>query len=374
MGALAAIQGAATFAKTAGPIVQGVAKIAKNIIWGSGVAVKTVDVKKIDAAFNDSKVFVAEIKKRFPNSYAVIAKLRQDLKVYQFDLSNIVGDLKLMADSTMRDVDKTTRTLNLRKKILVGHKMTPNKDQKVWGQMIKLQTNNLTASIEKCDMIIKALEKLQKAVKVCSDELESEIVQLRKTIEASNANLKRKLIDLEKKMKSIGCVNNGKELLRAIFTLGLACLFDNDTKKEMLNVKADLREEQAIIQAIGKRMNYFDDLLGSAKTLVKESAAVINTTKTFRQALVVAKTILTRDYTPEDIAENLGDVDFANDFAEELYKTLHELKKSAEWVANDCIQRKHNLDAALSGINKYFGEEEQEIIELTATSNDAKLG
>jgi archaellum component FlaC len=223
-------------------------------------------------------------------------------------------------------------------------------------------------------MIIKALEKLQKAVKVCSDELESEIVQLRKTIEASNANLKRKLIDLEKKMKSIGCVNNGKELLRAIFTLGLACLFDNDTKKEMLNVKADLREEQAIIQAIGKRMNYFDDLLGSAKTLVKESAAVINTTKTFRQALVVAKTILTRDYTPEDIAENLGDVDFANDFAEELYKTLHELKKSAEHVANDCIQRKHNLDAALSGINKYFGEEEQEIIELTATSNDAKLG
>ena len=48
-------------------------------------------------------------------------------------------------------------------------------------------------------------------------------------------------------MKSIGCVNNGKELLRAIFTLGLACLFDNDTKKQFLNVKADLREEQAII-------------------------------------------------------------------------------------------------------------------------------
>lgn len=232
----------------------------------------------------------------------------------------------------------------------------------------------MTASIEKCDLIIAALDKLQKAVKICSDELESEIVQLRKTLEASNANLKRKLINLEKKMKSIGCVNNGKELLRAIFTLGLACLFDNDTKKEMMNVKADLREEQTIIQAISKRMSYFDDLLGSAHTLVEESAAVINTTKTFRQALIIARTILTRDYTPEDIAENLGDVDFANDFAEELYKTLHELKASAEWVSNDCIQRKHKLDAALSGINKYFGEEEQEIIELTETSVDAKLG
>jgi lysyl-tRNA synthetase class II len=95
-----------------------------------------------------------------------------------------------MADSTMRDVDKTTRTLNLRKKILDGHKMSPTKDQKVWGQMIKLQTNNLTASIEKCDLIIKALEKLQKAVKVCSDELESEIVSLRKALEANNTKLK----------------------------------------------------------------------------------------------------------------------------------------------------------------------------------------
>lgn len=240
---------------------------------------KTVDVKKIDSAFNDSKVFVAEIKKRFPNSYEVISKLRQDLKVYQFDLSNIVGDLKLMADSTIRDVDKTSRALNLRKKILAGEgrggAMTPEKDVNIWKQTIKMQTNNMTDSIEKCDKIITALGALQKAVKQCSDELQSEIDQLRKRLEASNKELKRKLVDLEKKMKSIGCVNNGKELLRAIFTLGLACLMPNDTKKEMMNVKADLREEQAIIQAISKRMNYFDDLLGAADTLVKESEHVL---------------------------------------------------------------------------------------------------
>lgn len=62
-GAMAAIEQAQTFAKTAGPLVQGVGKIAKNIIWGSGVAVRTVDEEKIKAAFNDSKTFVAEIKK-----------------------------------------------------------------------------------------------------------------------------------------------------------------------------------------------------------------------------------------------------------------------------------------------------------------------
>jgi hypothetical protein len=372
-GALAVIGKAQTFAKVAGPIVQGVGKIWKNIVWGSGVAVRTVDVKKIDAAFNDSKTFVAEIKKRFPKSHEVISKLRQDLKVYQYDLSNIVDDLKLMADSTIRDVDKSTRTLKLRKKILDGDRMSPEKDQKIWNQTIKGQTQNLTDSIEKCDKIISALEKLQKAVAVCRDELQNEIDSLRKRLEASNKELKRKLVDLEKKMKSIGCVNNGKELLRAIFTLGLACLFDNDTKKKMLNVKADLREEQAIIQAISKRMNYFDDLLGSADTLVKQAAEVLKTTKTFRQALVQAKTVLERDYTPEDVAENLGDVDFANDFAEELYKVLHNLKVAAEHVASDCLNRKHKLDAALSGINKYFGEELDEIVELAAMT-DAEFG
>jgi len=118
-------------------------------------------------------------------------------------------------------------------------------------------------------------------------------------------------------------------------------------------------------------MNYFDDLLGSAKTLVAESEAVLNLTKNFRQALTIAKDVLERDYTPEDIEENLGDVDFANDFAEELFKTLDELKKVSEDVSQECSIRKHNLDAALTGINKYFGEETQEeLVELAEDVQD----
>jgi len=122
--------------------------------------VRTIDPKKIDAAFNDSRTFVAEIQKRFPKSYGVISKARQDLKAYQFDLSNIVDDLKLMTDSTIRDVDKSTRTLKLRKKVLDGKHLSPEKDLKIWNQVIKRQTNDLTESIEKCDKIIKALESL----------------------------------------------------------------------------------------------------------------------------------------------------------------------------------------------------------------------
>merc|ERR1712110_844280 len=71
---------------------------------------------------------------------------------------------------------------------------------------------------------------------------------------------------------------------------------------------------------------------------------------------------------------NLGDVDFANDFAEELMKTLNQLKATAEKVSSDCITRKHNLDNALTGINKYFGDkEEEEVIELAAAT-DNELG
>jgi polyribonucleotide nucleotidyltransferase len=116
-------------------------------------------------------------------------------------------------------------------------------------------------------------------------------------------------------------------------------------------------------------MNYFDDLLGAAHTLVKEAAGLVETTKNFRTALEVAQNVLKKDYTPEDIAENLGDVDFANEFAQELWKVMNELKAEAQKVADECEERKETLDNTLTGINKYFGEEEEELVELTSHAN-----
>jgi len=136
-GTIAAIGTATAFVKVAAPIIKGVAKIWTNIVWGDNVTVRTIDPEKIDAAFNDSKVFVAEIKRRFPNSHAKISKIRQNMKIYQLDLSNIVMDLKLMTDSTVNDVKKSMRTLNLRKKILNNHSLAPEKDVKIWDMTIK---------------------------------------------------------------------------------------------------------------------------------------------------------------------------------------------------------------------------------------------
>lgn len=44
--------------------------------------------------------------------------------------------------------------------------------------------------------------------------------------------------------------------------------------------------------------------------------------------------MLDRDFTPEDIDENMGDIDFANDFASLLYESLQELKQKAEEVGH----------------------------------------
>jgi hypothetical protein len=66
---------------------------------------------------------------------------------------------------------------------------------------------------------------------------------LQKTLERNNKELSAKLEQIEAKMKSVGCINDSRELLRAIFTLGISCAFDSNTKKRMENIKVDLKEE-----------------------------------------------------------------------------------------------------------------------------------
>jgi hypothetical protein len=244
-GAIGAIKMASTFAATHGPMIKGVGNVLKNVIWGEQVARKTVDPKKIDASFDNSKTFVAEIRKRFPKSYGIVAKLRQDLKLHHFDLANIIQDISLLADTTARDAQKTIHTLGLRNKLQKKSGKTlksfPEKDLKVWSMAIKSQVQSLEASVAKADLIISVLSKLQKDVARAQDNLETEIDRIKKSLEASVKGLRVKFADLEQKMKSVGCVNNSGELLRAIFTFGIACAFDSPTKIKLQNVRAELK-------------------------------------------------------------------------------------------------------------------------------------
>jgi hypothetical protein len=129
---------------------------------------------------------------------------------------------------------------------------------------------------------------------------------------------------------------------------------------------AALDEEKIILTALSKRMNYFDGLVNVAKTLTRQATGLMETTKSFRSKLSSTRDELMQDYRPEDIDENLGDVDFANDFAETLFGTLNNLQKECDKVMADCLKRKHAIDDALIGLNK-----EEEVVELNAA--DSKL-
>lgn len=63
------------------------------------------------------------------------------------------------------------------------------------------------------------------------------------------------------------------------------------------------------------------------------------------------------DYGEDDIAENMGDVDFANDFASELLNNLNNLLKECTRVSADCLTRKHKMDAALTGLDLDLGSD-----------------
>lgn len=140
-GTIAAVTTAAAFAKTHGPMIKGIAGVVKNVIWGEQVTVKTVDVKAIDRSFDDSKKFVAEIKSRFPNSHARIVSLRNDLKQHHFDLSGVIQDVSLMADSTEHGASKVERNLGLRARLMQKGKINNSKeglmmDVKLWDKTI----------------------------------------------------------------------------------------------------------------------------------------------------------------------------------------------------------------------------------------------
>jgi hypothetical protein len=286
--AIAAVKGAAAFAAANPAIVAGVASIFKNVVWGGDVARKTVDPVAIDKSFDNSKVFAAEIQSRFPDSYNIITELRKALKQHHFDLATTIQDVSLLADTTASNADRTINKLALRSRLIERGSMAakPMLDLKVWSYAIKRQVLDLETSITECDKIILILARLQKDVAKVQDALEAELDKIKNNLESSVKAQRAKMADLEQQLKSTGCVNNSAELLRAIFTLGIACAFDSPTKVKLENVRAALVEEETILKALLKRMGYFDGLVGVAKTLTEQAAGLLETTKRFRAALV----------------------------------------------------------------------------------------
>lgn len=94
-------------------------------------------------------------------------------------------------------------------------------------------------------------------------------------------------------------------------------------------------------------MGYFDSLVTVAKKLTSEATGLMETTKRFRSKLANTKAELESDFTDEDIDDNLGDEDFANEMAETLEVSLLNLQKECDIVIKDTLARKHRLEKVL---------------------------
>lgn len=163
-----------------------------------------------------------------------------------------------------------------------------------------------------------------------------------------NGKLKaNKVADLEKRLKATGCVNNTGDLFKAIFSFGISCAFDSDLAAELKEMKAKLAEEARVLKSLLGRMGYFDGLVTAAKKLTSEATGLMETTKRFRSKLANTKSELESDFTDEDIDDNLGDEDFANEMAETLEVSLLNLMKECDLVIKDTLDRKHRLEKVL---------------------------
>jgi hypothetical protein len=144
-----------------------------NVAFGEKTTKGTVKPEEVTKNFADSAQFAAEIAKMFPKEYQTVVKLRQDLKIHHFDLSNQIKDVELLATTTKSNLRRSIRKLDLRKRYLGSDKLKPTTDAKIWKFEVKYQNSDLKTSMEKCNAIVAILEKLQKDCAKTSDNLDN---------------------------------------------------------------------------------------------------------------------------------------------------------------------------------------------------------
>jgi len=168
----------------------------KNVEFGDKTTKGTVKPESVTKNFADSAQFAAEIYKMYPKEYGTVTKLRQDLKVHHFDLANAIKDVELLAQTTKDNLRRSIKKLNLRKKYLDGDKLKPSTDAKIWKYEVKYQNSDLLQSLEKCNAIVKVLEKLQKDCARTSDNLENVLKVIKEDLKKRIAAGKTKIADL----------------------------------------------------------------------------------------------------------------------------------------------------------------------------------
>lgn len=97
-----------------------------------------------------------------------------------------------------------------------------------------------------------------------------------------------------------------------------------------------MERELAAANSMNEKMHYFDNLRTLSNTLVDEATGLLDRTKEFEQKLKDTKYELETDFNDEEIEWQLGDVDFCNDFAEQLFEVLNNLGTFCDDLILDC--------------------------------------
>jgi hypothetical protein len=90
-----------------------------------------------------------------------------------------------------------------------------------------------------------------------------------------------------------------------------------------------LKRETAAAAKIDKQFHYFDGLKKLAGTLTQEASGLLDTTKEFRSKLQSTQAEIKQDFNDSEIDDQLGDLDFVNDFADNFSMLLIDLTSNA---------------------------------------------
>lgn len=297
----------------------------------------------------------------FPKQYEIVTKLRQDLKVHHFDLGNQIKDVELMATTTKDNLRRSFKKLELRKRYLGSDRLKPVTDAKIWKFEIKNQQNDLATQLEKANAIIAVLTKLQKDCARTADDLNNVLLDIKNQLTKRIQDNKVSIDALKKKAAGIKC-----SFWEMIFTFGAACRAADKLKNELNQKLGNLKREMAAAEKLNKRFHYFDSLKKLAGTLTQEASGLLDVTKEFRSKLVTTQKELEQDFNDDEIDDQLGDEDFMNDFAEQLFESMKRLEDQCDKTITDCASRKKRLTDAL--IWDKIGEEELTMLSDTKES------
>jgi len=206
-----------------------------------------------------------EIRRVYKKEADDLTKIRKELKNHFYDLTTTIKDGELIAKSTKKNMLSTVRKLNARTRFKNRKILTPTREAKVWGMVVRKLVNDITYSMKKVSAVVKVLDKLQQD---CIDTV-GDIEALEKFIISDLADkMKNVQADLDKANKKQKNACTLGEVIAYYMSFTLAdkkCPVETDFKTEIKKHEKQL----SILKSLNSKLVYFKNVSKMAKKLTK---------------------------------------------------------------------------------------------------------